>query len=499
MNCTKIIELEKKRKKNNKKNNEGAISIYLCLMLAVLISVILIMISAARVSAMRTHMECVTDMAMDSALSEYHKELLERYDVLFIDTAYKDKYGSLDKLSERIEMYMSYNLDFSKDLLPVIGSRDLLGLSVEDVSVLEASRATDNKGEVFKYMANTYMLERYGLGYIDNIRNLVKVSGDNKLLEGDITDEYDEALQEVDDYKYPDIEGVDWEEVDRSSPTEAIDELRRKGILELVCEGAVSAKKSVYENLATKRNLVKGSGLNSDWDKQNALETELLFTEYILLKCGRYGNVRDESYLDYQVEYIIAGKDSDIENLRDVVTKLLLMRGASNSLYFYNDEALKEEAALLAKGLSIITLCPDLEDLYRVLIEVAWIYAESVYDVKTILNGGRIPLIKASGDWKLTLDKAILMSATKMMGTTIDNNDNSKGQNYPDYLRILLYAQDKDVRTMRMLDVVEMDIRKITEDSSFCLDDCIADMRLQIIATSSYGYDLLIDRKASYW
>lgn len=491
------MKLKEKDKRKRKSNYEGVISVYLCLMLAVIISIVLVMIEGARISAMRVQLECTSDMAIDSCLSEYHKELFERYGVLFIDTSYGQKLGAGYGLSDRLDYYMTYNLSPGKGLLPGYGSRDLLGLYTDSIDIIRESRATDNKGEVFKYMAVSYMLDRYGIGYIDEIKNLTEVSESNHLFEMDIIADNDNAQTDINNINYPEDESINWDEVDRSNPTDSINKLRSKGILSLVCKKEISMKGINLNEYASRRNLVKGNGLNVEWEKRNNLETELLFIEYILLKCGNYISVKDESLLDYQIEYIISGKNNDTDNLKDVATKLLLIRGASNTVYFFSDPVLKGEAKALAEGLSIITLLPELEIIFEAAIIAAWIFAESIYDVRVLFNGGKVPLIKGNGDWNLSLSNALELTEEELSDNNAAGKDN--GLTYQDYLRLLLYSCNSEMRTMRCMDIVEMDIRKITEDNTFNLDDCIAAFGIQLIASSSYGYSFIMKRKGSYW
>ena len=89
-------------------DHRGVISLFLCLMLAVLIPIIFTIISAARFSAMKLQIECATDMAMDSVLAEYNQVLLSRYDLLFVDMAYSGDYGSPDNTADHLMNYMEY-------------------------------------------------------------------------------------------------------------------------------------------------------------------------------------------------------------------------------------------------------------------------------------------------------------------------------------------------------------------------------------------------------
>ena len=42
-------------------------------------------------------------------------------------------------------------------------------------------------------------------------------------------------------------------------------------------------------------------------------------------------------------------------------------------------------------------------ELVKISLVFAWAYAESVYDVRSLLQGGRIPLLKSEGTWHYSL------------------------------------------------------------------------------------------------
>ena len=65
---------------------KGYLTVYLSLSLALILSFILTLIEGARISVIRMEAECVADIGMNSVLAEFHRELLEQYDLLFVDT-----------------------------------------------------------------------------------------------------------------------------------------------------------------------------------------------------------------------------------------------------------------------------------------------------------------------------------------------------------------------------------------------------------------------------
>ena len=75
---------------------------------------------------------------------------------------------------------------------------------------------------------------------------------------------------------------------------------------------------------------------------------ELLFGEYILENCTNYcedenvENSTEIKTLQYQQEYILVGKESDVENLEGTVNRILVMRELSNLIHIYQENCLKK-------------------------------------------------------------------------------------------------------------------------------------------------------------
>lgn len=477
------------------KNNKGVISLYLCMLFSIMLSVTIALIGYARVSASKQKVEQVVDMGMDSALAEFEQTLLDRYGLLFIDTSYGEARGSTEKLVNHMKDYMDYNLEETKDL--VISGRNFLGLKIKNIDVITVSRATDNYGDVFKYMALSYMRQHYGYSYVENASNLSRVSESSGFYKSNIDSKFDSASKEIDSIDFSVLEkikNVAFKDIDTSNPVGTANENRRKGILKNVCKKSISKKTFNKDTYASKRDLVKGNGLYDKWNNSNELADEFLFSEYVLLKAGNYVDQIDNSLLDYEAEYVIAGSNNDTENLRKVVEKILLIRGGSNLMYYYTDSSLKAKVKEYALGLSVVSINPELYEVYKTAIELAWVYGESVNDVRILLDGGKIPLIKSKGDWNTSLSEALKASFGKG-----SESKNSKGQDYKDYLRLLLYTMDSKDKVIRMMDVVEMDVRKITDQQSFALDNCVAAFAIQAIFESNYGKEYLITRSCSYW
>lgn len=75
------------KSKFKSKPAEGAyLTIYLSLTFGIVLSLLLALIEGATIGAVRAQAELVADLGMDSIFAEYHRELLNQYELFFIDS-----------------------------------------------------------------------------------------------------------------------------------------------------------------------------------------------------------------------------------------------------------------------------------------------------------------------------------------------------------------------------------------------------------------------------
>ena len=481
----------------------GAISVYLCLLFGVIVSLILVMYEAANYSAMMLHVECATDSAMDSCLAEYNANLLSKYGLLFVDSSYGESDGSVDNVCNHIEQYMAENLDTNQNVV-LASSKDLFGADIYRVDILKTSRATDEDGAVFRYMAVSYMLEYYGIAYANELIDAYETSSSTGLF-GDISDDdnienmANQAFSDLGNFSLSDekkeeygIEG----DIEYEHPEQAVQASRSKGILSTVCKKDVSNKVIDLSTYASHRSNTLGDGMYNRWDSRNELISNVLFNNYVVLMTGNYVEPHENSPLDYELEYVIAGKTGDLDNLKYVTTRLLLIRGVANASYFATDSTLRDETEAAATGLSLLCGIPELEKLFYGALSAAWIYAESTVDVRRLLDGKKVSLITNSQEWDTSLEK--------VMGGSFENEDNDKDYtlptalSYKDYLGMLLLFTDNKSKTFRMMDVVEMNMRYSYGQESFRIDNCMAAFEIQALVECSNGYCVLVKKDFGY-
>ncbi|MDR2044734.1 MAG: DUF5702 domain-containing protein [Clostridium sp.] len=476
---------------------QGYLTVYIALSMMVMLSLCLTLVEGIRRSTIRMELECVMDIGLNSILAEYHRELLNQYNLFFIDTSYGTGTPSYYNTEEHLQEYIERNLSMEKIFLSEYRYRDFLAMEVTDTQITKISVATDEKGSVLRRQAVEAVKDDIGISFLEEVKQwLGKVEGyglDKRNIQEEKA-KIDHTIQGYDGMEKQ-ISETEWKRVDIQNPTERLDGTRSTGILELVFEDTAALSRRTADLSGTVSGRIKQGILNDGNFSENAPDNPadfLLFQEYLLRYCGYYGKELEKGQLKYQIEYLVAGKDSDIENLKSVVYRISAIREAANAAYLFSDQAKCAQAQALATALAAAMLVPEIAPILKVSLLLGWAYAESLYDMKVMLLGGKIPLLKNSETWHYEIDCIFQEAEDKVTPGT------ETGLSYGDYLRILLGLADQEIRTFRFLDVVEMDIRQTPGNSSFRADGCIDKVEAEVFIQSGYGYSYSITRGKGY-
>lgn len=171
--------------------------------------------------------------------------------------------------------------------------------------------------------------------------------------------------------------------------------------------------------------------------------------------------------LSYEMEYILNGKKNDRENLENTIRKLFALRAGCNLFFLLQNPEKKAEAEGMAAAITAAAASPVLTDVTKSLILCGWSMAEAVLDVKTLCANGTIPLLKGPGDWKTSLAEA----ADVLGGRGAASSAGKKGLSYKQYLEVLLLPMKKGDKVLRIMDLVQTDLRR--NDPGFWMENCI--------------------------
>lgn len=431
-------------------------------------SALLALLEGARFQEIQRISQLQTNLAVESTFAQYETVLWNEYHLLACN---------LQDLENNLLNKGNARLNTSKEGI------NLLLSEAESVNLQGCTCLTDENGRAYINAVSSYMEENVLYETAKTIYNQYEVM---------------KALKESSkmDLSWIDAGLIAMEEAKRSAQEnknstgttgknrtkaaggtnllEGIKNLQATGILELVIEDTsqLSTASVDLSNVVSNRTLAEGKN-------PVVLETEWLDTmrmqQYLLTYLSNFCDVKFNRCMSYELEYVIGKKSSDIENLRSVVTQLLVLRETVNFLYLTTDAEKVEEARWLAIGLAGVSMNSAIIETVTIALLTAWAFAESVLDVRALLCGKQIPLLKGADTWTLNLSDIAGINQGYIMA-----KESPRGLSYKEYLGILLlFERDEDI-AMHAMDVQEATVLKQYPLSGFKMDNSIIETRVEI-------------------
>lgn len=462
----------------------GSITLFLALILTLILSFLFSLLEAARVQCIAAIAQRDLLLSLESVFGEYDVSLWQDYRVLFLDGS--DDTGQLDMAF--LEGHM-----LEESYLEQKGV-SLYQTALKNLEITGYTLAADYAGAAFEEQACKAIQEQLAAGAVDALQEKLG-KGEEMAEEGDSLekqwDSAKNAVEEAEEFEEEETqadaagtggqnletEGMESENSPGAAsqelpenPMDAVDLLKKSPILGLVVENPtqISGKGiSVEDSL---KNRAKETG---NMEKAgNFVMEKIWFLQYLnhYFSCGTgAGKGGSESHaLDYELEYCIGGKGTDRENLERTVKELLLIREAGNFATIMQDSGKQMLALDIATAAVGFTGIVPLIQAVKIGILLAWSYIESILDVRSLLAGGSVSLIKDVSEWKsdISLGEEALDAKTK-------KTEEKEGLNYREYLQILLFLVSEDVLVYRAMDVVEHNMRLMSGKENFRMDHMI--------------------------
>lgn len=457
---------------------KGEITVFLSMLFVILIGFVTGILEAAVVQTAKNLCRLETDRALFSVFGEYHRQLLEEYHVFAVDGSY----GTGEYAEENILRRMHY-----------------YGTEGREHNIEGIQYLTDNRGQAFREQITEYMERKYGIAQIKDLADMTE-KWEEQSIQGEDMREREQTI--LDDYRALAGEGTDGQNTEGETPFACLETIENSGIISLVLpeDMELSAKKINIETQASYRSLMTGYGSFPSRKNVDGAEEKLLFNEYILNKFGNAADYQDKDNsaqgenkennnsenksLLYEVEYILSGKDSDKENLESVLFKIFLIRMALNYACLMSDSSRKAQADALAIVIAVLLFMPEIAEPLKQLILLAWAAGESIVDLRSLLSGNRVPLVKKSENWQLPLHSLLLLGTGS---DSVQGTDTEGGISYKDYLRAFLFLENTENVTMRTIDRTEENLKSVYGLDYFRADFCISKLEVMTKAEITGG------------
>ncbi len=430
-----------------------------------------------------------------SVFAGYDRDLFDIYHLFFVDGTYHTKELNLGEAYHRVRNQVE-NSCSPKMLSGNISGENFWNCYFKDGEITGYTLATDQNGNSFKKQAVEYMKATLGE---QGIQLLLEQANEDKnwsiTEDGDLYLEEGQKAQNNYEIEKNENEGSDHKNgteipQDFVNPLEIIKEIRKKGILSLVLplSSELSQVFVIKDELPSVREIEMGIGIEEE--VSNNILDNLLFQEYIMAHLNCYTDGIEDTGLKYELEYVLAGKTSDIENLKAVVKQLLGVREAANMVYLMQDPIRQAELHQMSLVICTAVGLPALESVVSMALAAAWSFGESILDVRQLLSGGKVPFFKTKDTWNLSLE------GLSELPNILKENSNIKqtGMSYKQYLKTLLNIQKVDQQVNRTIDIVENTIRTSKGRENFRMDCCFSYMEVNVyVNCNGQDYEILRD------
>lgn len=402
-----------------KASKKGSVTVHLCLILSAILFLVATFADLSFAIASRPYAQEVLDLAGRSVLSEYNKDLKDRYGLFFFQV-------EKEELRDLFTDYIGASFKKPK------GKTDLLALNIGKAN-LDTSEYSATDCDILMEQIMALMKYQVFTG-ASGILDLVGLGRDKKERQNQDL-ENDQETQESQRRKLRNGRII-------------------KGLPSNLLEGqgqglAGLPKLPITENFG-----------------QIAYE-EVCLNKYIVDYFNHKLKQDEASFFTGEIEYILTGNYSDDFNLNTIYISLLAYRSGMNALHISRSpekmELVRAAALILGEGVATPAVEAGLIAL--------WAGAEAALDLNHLEKGGRVPLLKKSHQWRLGL--ASVLEGIEHMPGEFSTDEKEEGLDYEDYLFLFLCFKSRDTKLVRIMDLIHLNM-KGHYDKDFSYSSCSA-------------------------
>jgi hypothetical protein len=476
-----------------RRNAKGSLTIFAVLSIVLIAAFLFVLLEAGRTQQIRKVAQMNTESVLESVFANYERSMWENYQLLVLDNGSTEEQGAF-------AAWEWYVKTLSEENVSVGGGNygnNYLKMGVEDVRFEEYRLITDDDGMTYITAGSQYMKEHLAESVIDRLISeyqSLKNMNASETSDASAITRADQAVEEAKRQEESSEKETSGEEDKQTeseeNPFQIVKDLWNSGVLKLVLKdtGSVSDAEESMSKAVSKRTLKKGN-------MQTAVQAEfsdyVLFSQYLLEHFACYTQGHAAGKLQYELEYLLCGKEKDADNLCGAVERLLAVREAANLIALAGNPQKQEIAYSAALTLVGVTANPAIIYAVKSGLLSAWALTESILDVRTLLSGGKIAVIKSDSQW--TTD---LLHLGNSFGTFEKAVNCSNGLSYHQYLGFLLTVNVKK-SAYRAMDLQEAAIRGMEGYGEFFMDNMVTDAKLSVdycYRSIFFGMEELTDR-----
>lgn len=400
-------------------NKKGTTSVFLTMIFASVLAVAVLFIREGSLIAGRSCADAVFDLAGRSVLSEYDLPLQKRYGLFAF-------HADERQTEEKLKYYCDYSFhdNILKEAIRGRNYMDMLNINLESVRVsLKGYSITD-------------------------------------------TDQFEQQI--LDCMKIEIVQKVFKEK--KSYPTNQQNSVLKN---EQIINGLPSS--GYQAGIFTDIEQLAENGLPDLEEIKSGAKDTYLVDEYIL---GHFlnhlrGSKEKETFFQNEAEYILKGGFNDQTNYNAVKSDIFLLRNGLNLLHIASDPVKQRKVAEVAAALTLGAG----EEIGIPVVAEAWALAETRNDMKLLEAGKQVAAVKSRDNWAVPISGTL----EYILGKEYIQPQNGNGEDYEDYLRILLYLEDREEKLLRCMDLIQINM-KGSYDEDFDLKEYYGGFQFEAVA-----------------
>ncbi|MDE6635349.1 MAG: hypothetical protein K2K09_01935, partial [Lachnospiraceae bacterium] len=197
-----------------------------------------------------------------------------------------------------------------------------------------------------------------------------------------------------------------------------------------------------------------------------------------------------ENVLDYEREYIVAGKAGDEQNLKKVAKDLLMLRTGMSMVSILSDVEKRNMAYITAAAIVGFTGMDAVVRIVQYSIIAAWAYEDACVDAAILLAGKKVPYIK--NDSTLNVSYTEIPSFGKeFIKNKVLASACKSGMDYESYINALLLTKKADLKTYRIMDIIQYNLKQ-NYSKRFSFQDAVYGATVHISCSKPYEADTIV-------
>ena len=432
-----------------KKTVNGEMTVFLSMLFLLLLSIVGSVLESASLQTMKNQKHADAVSAIESVFAEYQKELLEEYHIFAVDSSYESDIPSEDHILNRLSFYGAENMN---------------------PDILKIRYLSDDEGWPFYEQAARYEKVKNGGSILEGLDGNISVWEETEEDSETYQKEDAETSEKLSELLEDTEEGLPQD----NNPIQAVENIKSGHILQWVLpeQFSLSQKTADVSSLLSHRDRNSGYG---SFDRQSDMPSSVFFNLYLTENFPCALDQEETNGLAYGQEYLLEGKGSDEENLEAAAGEIIWMRFAPDYAYLCTDAEKQAEAEAMAASLCVLLTVPQITEVVKHAILLAWAYGEAVVDAKTLLEGKRVSFVKTKDTWELQLSSLIRAGSGAELPS---GRDVEGGTGYREYLQMLLALKSRETLSMRALDYIEQDFQHTDGLGFFRIDACVTAMEV---------------------